>query len=423
MRFMHLADLHLDSPFVGISKQLQELQGQLIQAPYRAFERAIGRAIQEDLDFVLIAGDIYNADQPSIYAQHFFLKQVERLTKAGIPLVFCYGNHDYLKTDKYPLSLPDKVQAFTSDQVERIQLKTKLGEIVDIVGFSYRNRWIDQDKVKEFPTKSDQSDFTIGLLHGAVAAGNPRQDHYAPFKVADLLAKQYDYWALGHIHLQQLLHSEPIIQYAGTIQGRHRNEAGDKGAYLIELKQGQPSQSDFISLADIIWDAITIECQPDWQLNHVTDALQQAIHNFKDQAQASNQSYLLTVDLNHIENLEDGLVKQLEAHQLEDLLPTINDLNAPFAAIVKINYLANRDEAIFDYDERLKESFSQAMAWVQTPDTYQDLLADFFNHPTVKAYLNELAQDSDLKADMIVHARNYIIGNFGLSGEVDKYED
>ncbi len=105
-------------------------------------------------------------------------------------------------------------------------------------------------------TKMSDAPFHIGMLHGSVE-GDAEHNRYAPFQMRELKEKQFDYWALGHIHKREILSEEPYMIYPGNIQGRHRKETGEKGAYLIELtKQG--TQCSFFHTADVVWDEIEV---------------------------------------------------------------------------------------------------------------------------------------------------------------------
>lgn len=137
MKLLHIADLHLDSPFTGLTKQLHSLQKHLIQSPYQAFERCVSIAINQAVDLMVIAGDIYDTEQQTVTAQHFFLKQLERLHIAKIPVVLCHGNHDYLRMECQSVPYPDNVHLFKDQEVTAIDIPLADDQTVRCYGFSY----------------------------------------------------------------------------------------------------------------------------------------------------------------------------------------------------------------------------------------------------------------------------------------------
>lgn len=231
VKFIHAADLHLDSPFRGLSDLPAAVKQRVYQAPFTATQRLVDRAIQERVDFVVLVGDLFDRDTQSVQAQLFLRDQLQRLVDTGIGVYLSYGNHDYL-TEQSTLSLPDGVTVF-GREVTTAEFTTATQQRVAISGFSYDQRWLTTDRVAEFPDRSEV-DFQIGMLHGAVRTG--AQDQYAPFTVAELQAKRYDYWALGHIHQQQALSMTPPIIYAGAIQGRHQNETGTMAFNWLKVR-------------------------------------------------------------------------------------------------------------------------------------------------------------------------------------------
>lgn len=235
MKFIHTGDLHLDSPFRGLASQVPAKLHQKIQlSTYQAFERIIDLAIQEKVDFMLIVGDIFDRDHHSVKAEDFFVRQCQRLAGQQIPVYLSYGNHDYQNVADDQMPLPENVHVF-GNEVETKTLTLHDGRQVKIAGFSYARQWIQQGMVEEYPI-GQNADFCIGMLHGQLANGH--NDNYAPFTVNQLLSRHYDYWALGHIHAHQVLNSDPAIVYCGNPQGRHINETGPHGCYLVDEEYG-----------------------------------------------------------------------------------------------------------------------------------------------------------------------------------------
>lgn len=414
MKLMHVADLHLDSPFVGMSKQFKSLQSQLIQSPYQSFERCVSIAINRHVDVFVIVGDIYDSKSQTVFAQHFFMKQMNRLNKVNIPVVMSHGNHDFLDVNRHPVRYPENVHVFKKDEVEAIDLTLKDQTTVRFYGFSYTSRWIHDRKITEYPANPNQTDVTIGLLHGSVEGVESKEGNYAPFSTQELLTKHYDYWALGHIHQVIQLNEEPLIQYSGTIQGRHRNETGDKGAFLIELKPNQPTKSEFFSLAPIVWQAATIDCQSSWNASDLLGQLEKVLANYESEAEASQQSQVLSVTLNNAQRLPQDLQEQIEAGELLMALPEPNE-KTPFVAITKIALKHNMAFEAFQYDERLNKSFVEASTALDKGESYQQIMGDVFQHPLMRKWLEDLSHDEELQHSITEAAKQLMIQSIGLS--------
>ncbi|EAF7364672.1 exonuclease SbcCD subunit D [Listeria monocytogenes] len=264
IQFLHMADLHLDSPFIGLSTLPQPLFSAIQESTFQSLERITTVAIKEAVDFVLIAGDIYDSEDQSVRAQARFAKEMKRLEAANIPVFMIHGNHDFLEKHKEKLALPSNVHVF-SEQVEVMSHKTATGVSVNIYGFSYNERHIRSSRVGEYKIQGD-ADFHLALLHGSEVSSSEEHDVYAPFRVQEISKKGFDYWALGHIHKRQLLAESPSIYYPGNIQGRNRKESGEKGASIITLSEASTT-IDFIGTSPIIWEEAVITLPENSDIN------------------------------------------------------------------------------------------------------------------------------------------------------------
>ncbi|EQA5534625.1 metallophosphoesterase family protein [Listeria monocytogenes] len=264
IQFLHMADLHLDSPFIGLSTLPQPLFSAIQESAFQSLERITTVAIKEAVDFVLIAGDIYDSEDQSVRAQARFSKEMKRLEVANIPVFMIHGNHDFIEKHKEKLTLPSNVHVF-SEQVEVMSHKTATGVSVNIYGFSYNERHIRSSRVDKYKIQGN-ADFHIALLHGSEVSSSEEHDVYAPFRVQEISKKGFDYWALGHIHKRQLLAESPSIYYPGNIQGRNRKESGEKGASIITLSEASTT-IDFIGTSPIIWEEAVITLPENSEIN------------------------------------------------------------------------------------------------------------------------------------------------------------
>ena len=413
MKFMHVSDLHLDSPFVGMSKEFQGIQPFLIKSAYTAFERCVSVAINREVDAVVIVGDVFDSEKQTIYAQHFFSQQLERLNQANIPVVFTHGNHDYLTAQLERRKYPQNVHVFMDDAVQYHDVTLNKGETARFYGFSYKTKWIKQRMIEQYPINNHETDYTIGMLHGEMNTSDNDTSTYAPFTVKELLEKNYDYWALGHIHMHEILNEQPLIQYSGTIQGRHRNETGVKGAYIIELTPNKPTKSEFIPLSPIIWIREVIECQLDDQASEIANRIQKVINNHYDEAEAHGESYILDVVLTRAERLDEELQYQIENGEMLHTLSQSQYVQ-PFVIISKITLERNFQVSPFQYDETLNSSFKEAFAIVTDNDEFSKVMTPLFSHAVIQTYLKPLLEEEELKNNIIANGHDIVVQSLGF---------
>lgn len=259
MKFLHIADVHLDSPFLGLSFLPSELFGQIKNAIQLSFEKAVNFAIDHDVDLVLLAGDTFDSIHPTPQSKIFFANQIKRLVDRQIQVVMILGNHDYSQIDDLLLNESPYFKIIGSnEQIEQVDFMTKSQYKYRVVGFSYQHNHITEDIIAKYPPKST-SIYTIGLAHAGMKQSSVDQNNYAPFTLNEVKDLNYDYFALGHIHLRQVLSQEPWIVYSGNLQGRHVNEKDAKGFYFGQVdEQSQNTQLQFIDVSPIVWQTVDL---------------------------------------------------------------------------------------------------------------------------------------------------------------------
>lgn len=253
--FIHAADLHLDSPLRGLSRHegapVEEIRG----ATRRALENLVELAIGKGVNFIVIAGDLYDGDQKDFSTALFFNQQMLRLKSAGIPVFAIKGNHDAVSVITKSLTPPDNVLFFPSRRPDSVALPQLP---VTIHGQSFANASVPENLATEYP-EADSARFNIGLLHTSLA-GSQIHDTYAPCSVADLERKGYQYWALGHIHQPEVVNKDPLVVYSGNIQGRKINETGGRGCYLVQVDDSlEVSSHEFFPLDVVRWAHLRLE--------------------------------------------------------------------------------------------------------------------------------------------------------------------
>ncbi|MCE7979539.1 MAG: DNA repair exonuclease, partial [Nitrospira sp. NTP1] len=249
MRFIHAADLHLDSPLRGLDRYDGAPVARLRTATRR---RLVDRALAERVDFVLFAGDIYDCDWQDFHTGLFFRGQLVRLERQTIRVFIVQGNHDAQGVISKQLVLPPNVTVFSSRAAQTIRLDDLS---VAIHGRSFPERAVDEDLVPSYPPPVPGF-FNIGLLHTSLT-GRVGHDTYAPTDLPTLISKGYDYWALGHVHARELLCERPRILFPGNLQGRHAKETGAKGCELVTVEAGRV-ESEFVALDVVRWNQLIV---------------------------------------------------------------------------------------------------------------------------------------------------------------------
>ncbi|MGB5065648.1 MAG: DNA repair exonuclease, partial [Candidatus Competibacter sp.] len=253
MRFLHAADLHLDSPLRGLDRYEGAPIDEVRSATRHAFENLIAAALRERVDLVVIAGDLYDGDWPDHNTGLFFIKGVTQLAEEGIPVAIVRGNHDAASRLTKALRLPANVHLL-ADAGPETQIFADIG--IAVHGQSFATAAVVDDLAAGYPSPV-AGYFNLGLLHSSLD-GRPGHDPYAPTRLDVLRGKGYDYWALGHVHAAEIVCREPWVVYPGNTQGRHIREVGPKGCTLVTVEGGVISQQ-FIALDVMRWDTLTLD--------------------------------------------------------------------------------------------------------------------------------------------------------------------
>jgi DNA repair exonuclease SbcCD nuclease subunit len=224
-------------------------------ATRRAFENLVTLAIDEQVNFLVIAGDVYDGDWNDYSTGLFFRGQMVRLCDKDIPVYLIAGNHDAASVISKKLSLPDNVHVFSTRATES---KAVEGYPVVIHGRGFPNRAVQENLAKEYPSAMPGK-FNLGLLHTSLT-GKPGHDTYAPCSEADLREKGYDYWALGHIHQPEVISEDPWIVFAGNCQGRHIKETGPRGCRVVTVNDSlQVESAEWRTLDVLRWQELNVD--------------------------------------------------------------------------------------------------------------------------------------------------------------------
>ena len=254
MKFIHTADLHLDSPLRGLSLYADAPAERLRTATRDAFHNLVTQAIDEQVDFMVIAGDVYDGDWKDFNTGLFFIRQMGRLRNSGIPVYLLYGNHDADSEMTRGLELPDNVHVFSSRKAETFRIESRK---VALHGRSFKVAATTDNLLPGYP-EPVAGWLNIGVLHTALE-GNAEHARYAPCSVAELKAKGYQYWALGHVHEHWVQRGDVTIAYPGNLQGRHIRELGARGALLVTAEDGEITEVERLEVDVLRWHTLDID--------------------------------------------------------------------------------------------------------------------------------------------------------------------
>ncbi len=374
--FIHAADLHLDSPFQGMSHLPETVFNEVRHSTFAALDQLIATAISKQVDFVLLVGDLFDHERQSLKAQIRLRTAFEALQEHGILVYLSYGNHDFISGNRHAVTYPDNVHVFPNEEVSSFTFEKEREKLAMITGFSYENRAVTTPKIEAYPPKKPGIPYHIGMLHGSLY-GNQEHDTYAPFRLGQLIEKEYDYWALGHIHTRQVLTEQPYIIYPGNLQGRHRHESGPKGCYHVTM-DGQRTNANFLPMSEMVFKSITVdiaECES-------IDAIEQKL--FELIPHSEDERYLIHVTW---ETSQGKWVSDYHEGLLKELLESINERTVAHRQWVY--FYANRlqlqqiEAPTFhaSFIGEIEEAFS-------TLDT-AGVLRDLYSHKTVRKFLEE----------------------------------
>jgi DNA repair exonuclease SbcCD nuclease subunit len=273
-RFIHTGDVHLDSPLKGLSGQQGAAADRIRTATRAAFDNLVTQAIEDEIAFVIIAGDLYDGDWRDYQTGLFFVHQMGRLAQAKIPVFLLYGNHDAESQITRRLVLPANVRAFSTRRPQTFFLDEYA---VALHGHSFRERDVKENLVPHYPSPADGY-FNIGVLHTGLG-GMGGHLNYAPCALEDLVNKGYDYWALAHVHQATLLHERPHVAFCGNLQGRQVRESGPKGALRVSVDHGEIEEVAPLHVDVVRWIVLRIPVDQCSSIADVVDSIRETIEH------------------------------------------------------------------------------------------------------------------------------------------------
>lgn len=293
-KFIHTADIHLDSPLRGLSQYEGAPVDLLRNATRLAFSKLIDMALEEEVAFIVIAGDLYDGDWRDFNTGLFFVSEMNRLRRNNIRCFLLYGNHDAESQLTKNLPLPDNVSVFGTRKSQTFNLDDIH---VALHGHSFKQRDTVDNLAADYPEPVSDA-FNIGVLHTGLG-GYAAHAKYAPCTLDQLKFKGYDYWALGHIHKQEVLHENPHIIFSGNLQGRHIREQGAKGAVLVTVGENTITDMEWIYPDCVRWTQLEIDLTTHNSHEEALRISKEAMQKAIDQ-EADRRTLVIRLILNNI---------------------------------------------------------------------------------------------------------------------------
>ncbi|MFQ5766764.1 MAG: exonuclease SbcCD subunit D [Acidobacteriota bacterium] len=399
--FVHAADLHLDSPFRGVTAASPRLRKALSSSTFRAFDSLIKTTLESEADFLLLAGDIYDSQDRSLTAQLKLLDGLSKLEAAGIPSFIVHGNHDPLDSRMSALEWPARAHFFGSS----IKSLTAAGPdgtpLATVSGTSFAGREEPRNLAARF-TRQATGLFQIGLLH-CNTGGHPGHENYAPCTLDDLRVAGMDYWALGHVHTRSILLEDPWVVYPGNTQGRHIREQGARGCYHVRVDGNGQVKPEFVALDAVRWSEIEVSIEG----METLDALERSILDRieTEAASADGRALVCRAAISGRGSLHGELRHHGAADQLLERIRERFNGDEPFIWVQSIG-IGSRPQADLDAHLGRQDLLAEVLAVSREVRSsppgrdalFKAALADLWNNPGLSKARLERPADEQIDA-------------------------
>jgi DNA repair exonuclease SbcCD nuclease subunit len=417
-RFIHTADVHIDSPLIGLTRHEGSAAERIQSATREAFDNLIGQAIDEQVAFVVMAGDLYDGDWRDFHTGLFFSLQMGRLAKAGIQAFLLYGNHDAESQITRRLTLPDNVNVFSTRKAQTFVLDVFK---VALHGQSFRQRDVTDNLVPGYPDPVPGL-FNIGVLHTALG-GTAGHENYAPCSLDELIA---NYWALGHVHNGQVLHEHPHIVFPGNLQGRHIRETGPKGAHLVTVEDGQLAEFTTLHSDVVRWARLAVAVGGCSRPAEVSDRVRQSIEQAVS-SEADGRLLACRIELTGESRIHGELLASTNYLMAEAQAAALtHGDDAAWIERLVVSTQPKRDQAVFaDQQDALDELRNMLGEAGNDEELLRQLASDIGEFSRrLPADLRIGAEDAVLKAavngdyaDVIGHVQDYLSARLTVPGD------
>lgn len=411
LRFIHGADLHIGAPFRGLRELSPTWSDRLMGAIPEAYERLVDAAIERQVDFVVLAGDIFDTARASYSDYLRFFRGLEKLSDAGISTYLCTGNHDPLTSWQQDFfALPENAYMLSADHPDFLLYRRDGQPLCIIAGRGYPHKVWSSDEdiaagitrqaaIEALGPEAAAAPFGVAILH----TGLNLDPNKAPTDLGGLQRAGFDYWALGHIHKRFVDDdANPRVAFSGCIQGRDINETGARGISLVTLTEDAANAIEFIPTASVAWEKLDVDISDCATLSAVSDKVMREQFNANGKAQC--EEMVSRVTLCGTTPLHESLG---QPGVLEDLRASLNSAYAEFF----VDAIIDRTTAPLDREALRAEGLFPAVL-MQAADaqracpTDQELLVhDAF----MKAKLPPPSLSADALEDLMGEAEDLVL--------------
>jgi len=402
VRFVHASDLHLDATLKGVDATDERVISALVRATFDALDRVIEVCLDRKVDFLIIAGDLYNSSDHSLAAELAFQRQMQRLSEAGIKTFVAHGNHDPADGWTAGLELPESVVVFSDTTVERYEMVRDGRALCAVYGRSFPSRQVTENFARGF-RRLPEDPVAVAVLHANVGH-KEGWDDYAPCSVEDLRAAGMDYWALGHIHLPGRISADPVAVYSGSTQGLDPTEDGARGCFVVEI-DGDGVRKEFVETAAVLWHRLEVDAAGLESLEQVRAAIVDCCETIR--SNAAGRPAVVRLDLVGASPAHADLARPGVAG---DLLADLREEQLVFDTWIWIDRIRDRTRPAVDLEELLAEEglvgdiARRAASLIEDPEASAALLEEIL--APVLAQLVERPDVADSATRIVERARD-----------------
>ncbi|GAX62045.1 DNA repair exonuclease [Candidatus Scalindua japonica] len=397
IKLIHCADLHLDSPFQGLTTKEPSLADRFKHSTNEAFVKIIDLCLAEKVDFLTIGGDTFDGADRSLSAQILLRDQFERLYKADIPVIIVAGNHDPMPDWLTEIKYPNNVHLLGGDKVESIPIEKNGKVITRIYGTSYKVSEVTENLSLKLQAK-EKDTVSIGLLHANVGS---RKGHapYAPCSLNDLKENNMDIWLLGHIHTTEVLCKDPLILYPGNIQGRHINEDGPRGCYIIKIDSNRKISYEFKPVHNILWKQEEMNIKDIMTTVELTELLLDKCEEELSKLNNDEKGIVVRWRLTGPSPLYHELTMTDKIEETKEILVARFFNQAPFIfpESIRLKIRPERQKKDYINQENFIGDFLRLAGKVENDDQMKNELLKILNQPlsnrTIRKYLEEIDEN------------------------------
>jgi exonuclease SbcD len=417
IKFIHCADLHLDSPFQGLTTKEPSLADRFKHATNDAFVKIIDLCLSERVNFLTIGGDTFDGADRSLCAQILLRDQFERLCKANIPVIIVAGNHDPLSDWLTEIQFSNNVHLLEGDNVEKVPIEKDGKVAAFIYGISYKVSNVTENLSLKF--QADEKDtFSIGMLLANVGS---RKEHavYAPCTINDLKAGNMDIWLLGHIHTPDVICKKPLMLYPGNIQGRHINEDGPRGCYLIKVDSSHKISHEFKPVQNILWKQEEINIKNIMTSIELADLLSDKCEEDLSNLTEDEKGIVIRWKLTGSSPLYHELTMTDKIEETKEILVDRFFNQTPFVFPESIRLSIKPDKKREDYvnQENFIGDFLKLAGKVKNDNQMKNELLEMLNQPLSNRTIRKYLEEVDEKELLAILEESVNLGMDLLSGE------